>query len=82
MTQHVLIIKVNYAGNFNIKNSKYHYVLIVFDNALYSGDVVLFCNFKLINAGIIEQTLKAQKVESSTDMLTQQHFKWDDNTGD
>jgi precorrin isomerase len=41
----------------------------MFDNALYSGDV-LFCNFKLISTGSIEQILKALYVESSTDILT------------
>ena len=49
--------------------------MIMFDNAVYSGEVVLFCNFKLIITGFIEQILKAQYVESSTDILNQQHFK-------
>jgi hypothetical protein len=47
----------------------------MFDNAVSSGDFVLFCNLKLISTGLIEHILKAKCVESSTDILTKQHFK-------
>ena len=32
----------------------------MFDNAVYSGEVALFCNFKLISNVFIEQILRAR----------------------